>query len=373
VTARESTGRKITGQEPAARRDDTLAIAWASLPPYAIACIQECARQTGRHILLVGTSPDTPYDAVVAAAGVTTAWVDPSDITVSWERYRAAPPHCFLVGGWHIPAFNTLAGQVRRAGGRVALMMDNRWRGDLRQRLAPLVFRTRYRGHYSAALVPGTAAREYAIRLGMPADRVFTGMYGADPAVFRPGPRLVERPKRFLFVGRLEERKGVRELYEAWRQVHARLPEWELRLIGCGPLRDEAPNLPRMTIKDFQQPTELAPEYRGARFLVLPSHEDHWGLVVHEAALAGCGLVLSRNVGARLDLASDRNAIIVEPRRSDRLAEALLAVATLEEPALEAAAVESVVLASGYGPSSFASAVEKLRNLLVGPTEKGAA
>jgi|694.fasta_scaffold32013_5 glycosyltransferase involved in cell wall biosynthesis len=352
-------------------RDDTLAIAWAGLPPYAIVCIQEFARQTGRRLLLLGTSPDTPYDAVAAASGVTISWVESNDESVVWNRYLNRPPTCFIVGGWHIPAFNSLACQVRRSGGKVALMMDNRWRGDLRQWLAPLVFRTRYRDHFSAALVPGKAAREYAIRLGMPADRVFTGMYGADPAVFRSGPPLVERRERLLFVGRLEERKGVRELYDAWRQVHPQLPEWELRLIGCGPLRDEAPNLPRMTIQDFLQPADLAPEYREARFLVLPSHEDHWGLVVHEAALSGCGVVLSQNVGARLDLASDRNAIIVEPRRADRLAAGLIAAAMLDEPALRAAAEESGSLASGFGPVAFASSLEKLLNTLAIPRERG--
>jgi len=338
----------------------TLAIAWPGLPPYAVACVREFARMSGRQVLLIGTSPDTPFAAEEAVAGVTIVWVDPNNVAVTWERYLASPPACFVVGGWHIPAFNALARQSRRAGAKVALMMDNRWRGDLRQRLAPLVFRTRYRGQFAAALVPGKSAREYAIRLGVPAGRVFTGMYGADPAVFRPGPPLVSRRKRFLFVGRLEERKGVRELYDAWRQVHARLPEWELQLIGCGPLRETAPDLPGMKIKEFLQPAELAPEYREARFLVLPSHEDHWGLVVHEAALSGCGLVLSRNVGAALDLASPLNAIVIEHKRVDELVKALIKAASMENASLTAAYDEGLSLAAGFGPAAFAHGMIQL-------------
>jgi glycosyltransferase involved in cell wall biosynthesis len=351
--------------------DATLAIAWPGLPPYAFACVREFARSSGRHVLLIGTSPDTPFAAEAAVAGVTIVWVDPNDTAVTWERYLTAPPACFIVGGWHVPAFNALAQQTRRAGAKVALMMDNRWRGDLRQRLAPLVFGTLYRGLFSAALVPGKAAREYAIRLGLPADRVFTGMYGADPAVFRPGPPLADRPRRFLFVGRLEVRKGIRELCEAWRQVNARLPDWELRVIGCGPLRDEIPDLPRMTVKDFQQPGDLAPEYRESRFLVLPSHEDHWGLVVHEATLSGCGLVLSRNVGARLDLASDRNAIVVEHHRPDCIAEGLVVAATMDGPSLHVASEESVSLASGFGPAAFATSLGSLVDSLVRSRQNG--
>jgi len=347
----------VKPRPPTAASDATLAIAWAGLPPYAVACVREFARLSGRSVLLIGTSPDTPFAPSESVAGVTMSWVDPADVAASWEGCLASPPASFVVGGWHVPAFNALARRVRRVGGRVALMMDNRWRGDLRQRVAPFVFRTRYRGHYMAALVPGKAAREYAIRLGMPKDRVFTGMYGADPAVFSPGAPLPDRPSRFLFVGRLEERKGIRDLCEAWRRVHVSLPNWELRVIGCGPLRAEMPDLPRMTVKEFQQPGDLAPEYRAARFMVLPSHEDHWGLVVHEATLSGCGLVLSRNVGARLDLASDRNAIVVDPRRPDRLAEGLVSAARIDGPSLHAVARESVSLASGFGPAVFAASL----------------
>jgi glycosyltransferase involved in cell wall biosynthesis len=126
-----------------------------------------------------------------------------------------------------------------------------------------------------------------------------------------------------------------------------------------------------MSIQDFLQPVDLAPEYRKARFLVLPSHEDHWGLVVHEAAMSGCGLVLSRNVGARLDLASARNAIIVEPRRAEQLAAGLLAAAAMDEPALDVAAEESVALASGFGPAAFAASLGKLLNSIACPKGHG--
>ena len=365
------TTARNTGGEPETSRDPSLAIAWPGLPPYAIACVEAFAKKTGRRVLLLGTSPDTPYTPAAAAAGVTMSWVDPADDAAAWSRFLDSPPACFVVGGWHVPAFNALAAEARRADGSVALMMDNRWRGDLRQWLAPLVFRARYRSRFAAALVPGRAARNYALRLGMPADRVFTGMYGADPALFVPGPPLADRPKRFLFVGRLEERKGVRELFDAWRQVHVQLPDWQLHVVGCGPLRDAAPALPGLSIEDFLQPADLAPKYRESRFLVLPSHEDHWGLVVHEAALSGCGLVLSRNVGARLDLATDRNAIIVEPRRSDRLAAGLVAAAAMDKPALQSAEAESLSLASEFGPSVFASSLESLLDLLATSERRG--
>jgi glycosyltransferase involved in cell wall biosynthesis len=341
-----------------------LAIAWQGLPPYALACVREYARRSGRRVLVIGTQADVPFAAPPAIPGVETAWVDPTDAAVSWSRLERRIPERFCVAGWAVPAFNALARQVRAAGGKVALLMDNRWRGDLRQRVAPLAFRARYRGHFAAALVPGASARRYALWLGLPPERVVTGLYGADPETFQPGPPLPARPRRFLFVGRLEPRKGVRELFEAWRRVQGKLPDWELRLIGTGPLRAAAPDLARMTIADFLQPAELAPEYREARFLVLPSHEDHWGLVVHEAALAGCGLVLSQNVGARHDLASARNAVVVPPRDAAGLAAGLEAAAGLSASALDAAGAESLDLAARFGPATFAAGLDRVLELL---------
>lgn len=341
-----------------------VAIAWQGLPPYAVACVREFARRSGRRVLLIGTAADVPFESVPGIDGVETAWVEPADGGVSWSRLAGRIPRRLCVAGWAVPAFNALARQVREAGGKVALLMDNRWRGDLRQWVAPLAFRIRHRGHFAAAFVPGASARRYATWLGLPAERVVTGLYGADPEVFLPGPPLASRPRRLLFVGRLEPRKGVRELFEAWRQVHGRLPDWELRLVGTGPLGAAAPVLPRLSIGDFLQPAALAPEYRAARFLVLPSHEDHWGLVVHEAALSGCGLVLSRNVGARHDLASARNAIVVPPRDATGLAAGLETAARLSDAALEATGAESLALAARFGPATFAAGLDRVLGAL---------
>jgi glycosyltransferase involved in cell wall biosynthesis len=337
-----------------------IAIAWSGLPPYAIACVGAFARQTGRRVHLIGTAPDTPYQVIEPPQGVAISWVDPHDDALRWGRFGSAAPACFVVSGWTIPAFNALARDSRKSGGSVVLMMDNRWRGDLRQRLAPLVFRTVYCRRFDAALVPGRSAREYAIRLGFHPDSISTGLYGADPAVFTPGPPLAERPKRFLYVGRIDRRKGISELMQAWKAVCSQLPEWDLHLMGCGPLRESLPALPRLTVCDFLQPGELAPAYRESRFLVLPSHEDHWGLVVHEAALSGCGLVLSKNVGARFDLATDRNARLCPPRSAAGLARALVQAAAIEPPLLVAAQEESLSLASHFGPCRFAEALEAI-------------
>jgi hypothetical protein len=106
-----------------------IAIAWSGLPPYAIACVGAFARQTGRRVHLIGTAPDTPYEAIEPPPGVTISWIDPHDDALRWGRFGSAAPACFVASGWATPAFNALSRDTQKCGGSVVLMMDNRWRG----------------------------------------------------------------------------------------------------------------------------------------------------------------------------------------------------------------------------------------------------
>lgn len=71
--------------------------------------------------------------------------------------------------------------------------------------------------------------------------------------------------------------------------------------------------------------------YAGARAFVLPSLHEGFGLPVVEAMAAGVPVVASDR-GALAETCGDA-ALLVEPRRPDRVAEALVAVCTEEETA----------------------------------------
>ncbi len=284
-------------------------------------------------------------------------WIDPQDASVTWSSYGANVPEVFVVSGWATPAFNALGHQVRQSGGSVIVMIDNRWRGDLRQWIAPIVFRTKYPNWFQAAIVPGKAARRFARHLGIPDNAIYEGLYSGNPNVFVPGPPLAERPTRLLFVGRFEERKGIRELADAWQAVQPQLPGWELCAVGEGPLRGLLERIPGVVVHPFQQLMELAEFYSDSRFLVLPSHEDHWGVVVHEASRCGCGMLLSENVGAREDLANVVNSLCFPPRDAKALANAIVRATQLTDSQLRAAYHESLALAYRFGPRMLADAV----------------
>jgi len=331
-------------------------IAWAGLPPYGLNNIRSLMAHFGVMPIGVGTKPDVSYDAIQKVSGLPIHWVNPSDST-TWSRLGERIPDVFVVSGWAMRPFNDLGREVRDNGGSVIAMVDNRWRGDLRQWLAPIIFNTRYRNWFKAAIVPGKSARRFVRYLGIPDDAIYDGLYGGNPYVFDPGIPLHERPKRFLFVGRFEDRKGLVDLATAWRDVQPQLPGWELHTVGEGPLRSTLESLPSVVIQPFKQLNEIAAIYQDSRFLILPSLEDHWGVVVHEAARSGCGLLLSKNVGAREDLANAVNSFVFPARNPAALADAISRAAHLGEAQLRSVYHESLALSYRFGPRLFAQAV----------------
>jgi glycosyltransferase involved in cell wall biosynthesis len=165
---------------------------------------------------------------------------------------------------------------------------------------------------------------------------------GADPArtVIAPITALAPEPPtephppatgeefRYLFVGRLIERKGIDVLLEAFRQVRG----GELRIVGDGPLRElvesAAAHDPRIRLLGYRDGAALANAYREAHLLIVPSLYEAWGLVVHEGLAHGLPVVVTDQVGAGDDLIdSGTNGYVVRAGSAHALAEAMQAAA----------------------------------------------
>ncbi len=159
-----------------------------------------------------------------------------------------------------------------------ALIFPSRTSAELHRRFAPLA-RTEVIEHF----VPETPV-------------------GADPAPAPPA-----RPY-FLYCGRLEPIKGVGTLIEAFRR---RGPD-NLVIAGDGGLesrlRSEAADLPQVRFTGRLDPGELAPLYRGARAVLMPTlgHEV-LPLTALEAFSAGTPMI-AHDFGALGELIADTGA-----------------------------------------------------------------
>ncbi len=254
-------------------------------------------------------------------------------------------PDAVVAGGggiWSSPANAAALAARRRHGWAFVPWWGSftRPRPTLPRRLASAWVRTFMRSS-DAWLAYGTRHASDLAELGAdPARITIAPITALVPETATLRSRRSEGPTRYLFVGRLIERKGLEVLLDAF----ARLAEGELRIAGDGPLRplveEAAARDPRIRQLGHAAGSDLGDAYAEADVLVVPSLYEPWGLVVHEALASGLPVIATDHVGAADDLLdSGANGYVVRAGVADDLAGAMADVATWS-PARRADAAE---------------------------------
>lgn len=396
--------------------------AWSGFPQYAARCVGSFVKSSDEPVAVVATRPRVPIAGMEAFCGCKVYWVDgkTSDLglresgTGGWEI--AINDQCLMindrkltlfVSGWGIPVFNRLRDIVRARGGRVIAMVDNNSPPplfDLRrpQSLSSIVrnamcwcwecmkalrFRLFFRSKYNGFFVPGASGMRLLRFYGVPEKNIQRGMYSADASLFKVTTPITQRPRRMLYVGQICERKNVKMLVAAFQDALLKFHgkefygrdngEWSLELYGCGPqeelirrmiaeanssLDDEndSSSAASIAIHPFVQPKQLAEVYDGSRVFILPSKEEHWGVVVHEAALSGCVLLASSRIGAAEDFVSDQNGRLFDSCSFSGLSNALLWAMRLSDEECMKASVVSVEMAAHASLERFVNGCRSL-------------
>ena len=185
------------------------------------------------------------------------------------------------------------------------ITLDNYWKGNLKQRIASLGAQYSFLKYFKYAWVPGEKQKEYAQRLGFPEDNIYTGFYIANVERFNrvfDQSRLSKQtnyPKRFLYLGRYVAYKGIFDLWKGFEQYRNQGGTWELICAGTGDQWDNRMELEGMRHLGFIQPQNIPKLIEQSGAYVLPSHEEPWGVSVHEMAAAGMPLLLSVAVGSK--------------------------------------------------------------------------
>ena len=134
-----------------------------------------------------------------------------------------------------------------------------------------------------------------------------------------------------VYCGRLVRVKRVDLLLDAFSMIASERPDWDLLIIGDGPLRDDLlarvhPGLrERVVWTGFvNERHEINSLYLASDVFVLPSEYEPWGAVTSEACAAGLAIVSSDVVGSALELVSDgENGRLFRSGNAEALAEAL--------------------------------------------------
>jgi glycosyltransferase involved in cell wall biosynthesis len=352
------------------KESSQVAIAWSGLPIYAAKSIKKGIEKLDEQVFVIGSLPSVPAQGMEEEIGQTIYWIE-AHKSCSWSELGLPIPDIFFQTGWNNQGFNSLGKEVRHHGGLVVSMIDNSWKNNYRQWLGSIVFRIIYRNWFDAVWVPGNSGMRLCSFLGMPAEKIYKGLYCASKDFFYPGSPLIEREKTFLFVGRFIKRKGVDLLVQAFKKFHAQFPDWRLCVIGCGNIEHIFNQSPGIVVEDFKPTLLVAEAMRKSRFFILPSREDHWGVVLHEAALSGCGLITSKPVGASADLVSDKNGYLFKPGSVQSLYQVMVKAASLNATELQLVFNESLKLSAAFSPEIWAEtfvqiiADLKQRNLIV--------
>jgi glycosyltransferase involved in cell wall biosynthesis len=179
-----------------------------------------------------------------------------------------------------------------------------------------------------------------AVAMGASAEKTRAVVNGCDLSVFHPGSRDEARLKlgidpasqAVVYIGRMDVKKGLRELVEAAVSLRPRRANLHVYLIGEGPDRPlilsaiQAKNaagyihaLPGCAFD------EVAGWMAAADLVTLPSYMEGCPNVVLEALASGRPVVAT-NVGGIPEILSDECGRLVPPRDAGALAQALASV-----------------------------------------------
>lgn len=157
---------------------------------------------------------------------------------------------------------------------------------------------------------------------------------------FVSNPNIKRLPNQLLFVGRLVEKKGVKHLLHALKEVCKSLPDTRLVIVGSGPLQASLEKLSKelglssqTTFAGRLGHPALVQLYQESTVAVFPFVQakdgdmEGLGLVMVEAMGCGCPVIAS-NLPAVRDVIPPESGYLVNSANAEALAERILAAIT---------------------------------------------
>lgn len=183
-------------------------------------------------------------------------------------------------------------------------------------------------------LANGSLTKEYLITQGINENKIFSGCMCADSQELRiKSNGMSDKDKRdfeekigldripgirYIYIGKIIERKGLIFLLNVWREHIKTFPDDELLIVGEGPLLDlyqkEYVDLDSIKFLGNASYDEIYKFYSISDVFVMPTLEDNWSLVVPEAMACGLPIACSIYNGCYPELVqNDVNGITFDP------------------------------------------------------------
>jgi glycosyltransferase involved in cell wall biosynthesis len=325
--------------------DDTrpvLAIVANALPPYRLHFHQRVAREIPEMKLatvLTHESSNSPW-ALKASDEIGSVLFGPGESSIvadeggrkfhEWLKggrivrwLKEQRLGAVLVNGYNDPGRLRILRWCHRNRVPVLLFGDSNIHGDratgLKAKLKRRLLR-RVLGNIDAVLACGSLGRVYFEKYGVRTDDLFYSPYepnyeliqGLSEIALRDAARrfgLRSGRRRIVFSGRLKPVKRPELLVQAFVAIADQRANWDLVMIGDGPMRDELKRMVPAELTErviwtgfLDDQATVSALYRNCDVLALPSDYEPWALVINEAVAAGLAVVCSDVVGAAAEL-----------------------------------------------------------------------
>jgi len=252
-----------------------------------------------------------------------------------------------IIAGYFIPSFLLAIFWCRLRGIPYLLWSESHEgmrRSSLKKALRPFLLSPVLRGA-AGHLAVGAGAQNYIKMFGIEDKRIFHLNHSADVdrisslvAQSRPMKEQWKNRRKMgngpvaLFVGRIDAEKGIDDLMNAYAAVARGGGDAPaLVLVGRGKLLDAVKERARregwsrVYVEGFVPPEKVWEYYAYADFLVLPSREEPYGVVVQEAMAAGLPVIVTSAVGAAADFVTEgETGYVIPPGDIKSLAEKIV-------------------------------------------------
>jgi glycosyltransferase involved in cell wall biosynthesis len=339
---------------------------YTEIAEYFLACCKELANHGDVHIVRWPVNKEAPFQFKIDEKLNIYSKSD-YNFNQLQQLVNDINPDVIICSGWIDKDYLKL---TKNYFGKIPTIMtcDTHWRGTIKQRIATVISRFTLLNVFSHAWVPGLPQLNYVLNLGFKQKNIETGFYCCDLNHFlsiynsQKQQKEINFPKRFLYVGRYYEFKGINELWQAFIELQTEQPnEWELWCLGVGDIKP----IEHSKIKHFGfvQPKDLSSYTAQTGVFILPSRFEPWGVVAHEFAASGFPLLLSNQVGAAEQfLEEEKNGFSFTPNNKNAIKEALKKIINKSDKELVEMGAYSNLLSQNNSPKTWVNHLIKMAN-----------